>query len=200
MQQILKSTPKILATKEHCAYCFDVLIAHLTKKKIPAYPSTLSSAKVPLFVTWQYNKEDMLRGCIGTFEPEDISALLPQYTLTSALEDPRFRPITIEEVKLLNVSVSLLVNFQKRKDAYDWEIGKNGIIITFKDKGQEYDGTFLPEVAEEEKWDKETTLKYLVEKTGYMGNYKSVISKISLESYESSKFKLSYEDYMKEKK
>lgn len=200
MEQPKKAAEPIAATKQHCAYCFDVLIAYLNKKPLPEFPKNLPKVRVPLFVTWNVEKGDELRGCIGTFEPGEISHLLSQYALISSQEDTRFRPVKLDEVKELSVSVSLLVNFQKRKDAYDWELGKNGIIIKFTEEGEEYEGTFLPEVATEQNWDKDTTLKYLIRKAGYNGNFKNALGKIDLETYESSKCSLSYADYKKELK
>jgi len=73
----------IHATKEHCKYCFDVLIAKLSNKPIPQYPNTLPDHKVPIFVTWKIN--DDLRGCIGTFSPSKLSNILSNYALISAL-------------------------------------------------------------------------------------------------------------------
>ena len=59
----------------------------------------------------------------------------------------------------------------------------------------EYESTFLPEVASEQKWDKLETLKNLIRKTGYRKNYEEILDKIILTTYESSKAKLSYKDY-----
>jgi uncharacterized protein (TIGR00296 family) len=109
----MNSTPE--ATKEHCKYCFDVLIAKLTNKDLPPYPNGLADSNVPIFVTWKI--KDELRGCIGTFAPAQLSSILSKYALISALEDDRFDPIQMSEVKLLNVGVSLLVNFQEGKHA-----------------------------------------------------------------------------------
>lgn len=80
------------ATKEHCKYCFDVLIAKLAGKEIPPYPSTLPDPKLPIFVTWKI--KDDLRGCIGTFSPAQLSTILGKYALISALNDDRFDPIS----------------------------------------------------------------------------------------------------------
>ena len=102
----------------------------------------------------------------GTFGSKPLNGLLKKYALTSALNDSRFDPISLKEVPALNCSVSLLVEFEKAKDALDWEIGKHGIEIFFEDNDEEYSATFLPEVADEEKWSKEETLKHLVRKAG----------------------------------
>jgi uncharacterized protein (TIGR00296 family) len=99
----------IKATKRHCAFCFETLIAHLEKKPLPAYPTTLPNAKLPIFVTWK--KSDELRGCIGTFQPDDLNRLLSKYALIAAVNDSRFPPINKSELDKLSVGVSLLVNF-----------------------------------------------------------------------------------------
>lgn len=51
----------------------------------------------------------------------------------------------------------------------DWDVGKHGIVIDAQLKGREYSATFLPEVAAEENWSREETLKHLVRKAGYRG-------------------------------
>jgi len=106
------------ATNLHCKYCFDVLIAKLTNKPLPPYPEALPDYKVPIFVTWKI--KDDLRGCIGTFASAKLSTILQRYALISALNDDRFDPISLDEVKTLNVGVSLLVNFTKGKKALEW--------------------------------------------------------------------------------
>lgn len=51
--RIYNMEPTIRATKKHCGFCFDTLFAHLHNQPMPEYPSTLPSAKLPLFVTWK---------------------------------------------------------------------------------------------------------------------------------------------------
>ena len=41
-------------------------------------------------------------------------------------------------------------------------------------EGEIFESTFLPEVAEEQGWDQETTLEYLVEKSGWQYGLKKV--------------------------
>jgi AMME syndrome candidate gene 1 protein len=133
---------KIVANKEHCKHCYDVLIATLKKENPPVWPSHLPSIPIPLFVTWKVTKNQALRGCIGTFSKQELDKVLPEYALISALKDSRFKPVTLDEVKNLSVAVSLLVNFQKRENALDWEVGKHGIQIEFGNGS--YRGTYLP--------------------------------------------------------
>ena len=114
--------------------------------------------------------------------------------MRSALKDPRFSPISIEEVDGLKVEVSLLGNFKEEENLYAWEIGKHGIILSFKKGQRVYNGTFLPEVADEEGWNHQETLTHLAAKTGYKGKLESV-KEAQLTTYESSKAAMTYEEY-----
>ena len=186
-----------------CKYCFQVLESILTGKmdfdKIP-FPEEFKDKSYPLFVTWTTGKEKELRGCVGTFSKDDLQKNLVRYTFISAFKDSRFPPISKNEITNLNCEVSLLVQFEKAKTPVDWVIGTHGIDIDFEDKsGKSYSATFLPEVAEEEKWDQETTLKHLIRKAGYRGSLESVYDNIQVSRYQSLKKTISYQEYEKMK-
>jgi uncharacterized protein (TIGR00296 family) len=114
--------------------------------------------------------------------------------VTSALKDSRFRAISIEEVEGLKVEVSLLKNFKKESSHGEWEVGRHGVIFTFRKGFHTYNGTFLPEVAAEEGWNQQKTLARLAEKAGYRGSIEN-IEDAELTTYESSKASLTYEEY-----
>ena len=189
----MNSAPTI--DKKHVRYCFDTLVAHLNGKLSPEYPKDLPDFNAPLFVTWTTNPGKELRGCIGTFESQNLSKNLSKYALISAVQDSRFTPINKSELPRLNCSVSTLQNFVERDSWDKWEVGSHGIEIEYKHNGGKYRGTFLPEVAKEQGWDQEETLKYLIRKSGCYDNYKSVLHKIRLTTYESLKVTLGYEEY-----
>lgn len=44
------------------------------------------------------------------------------YFCFSALKDSRFSPVNKEELPKLQVSVSVLVNFEEARDYLDWEV------------------------------------------------------------------------------
>ena len=89
-----------------------------------------------------------------------------------------------------------MVQFEKAKNAIDWEVGTHGIDIEFEDNnGIEYTATFLPEVAEDEGWDQRTKLKYLVRKAGYKGSLDKILSKIKFRRYQSIKKTISFDEY-----
>ena len=92
------------------------------------------------------------------------------------MQDTRFNPIAMAELPNLRVEISLLNTFETIKDPLDWEVGTHGIEIEFTDPGRQrtYRGTFLPNVAPEQGWDKRTTLEHLCAKAGYRGGFDSV--------------------------
>jgi uncharacterized protein (TIGR00296 family) len=122
-----------------------------------------------------------LRGCIGNFSPNKLSKNLSKYCLIAALEDTRFPPITMSELPELKCCISLLTDFEEMKDPFEWEVGTHGIEIEFKGpNGREYGGTFLPEVAPEQGWDKEKTLKHLIKKGGFKGTIEDVKDRFTM--------------------
>jgi uncharacterized protein (TIGR00296 family) len=194
----LKMEDKSEDYKQLPIFCFDVLLTVLKNKDKDSlsFPESFKGKQFPVFVTWTKGKDKDLRGCIGTFASADLETNLFQYSIYAAFKDTRFPPIKINEVKQLNCHISLLTNFEDCKNPYDWEVGTHGITIDFKDlKGKPYHGTFLPEVAGERNWDKDTTLEHLIQKTGYYDELKDVINCMKVTRYQSKKVGLSYDEY-----
>lgn len=154
----------------------------------------------PLFVTWNtvsprsHNRS--LRGCIGTFEPQDLDTGLRDYALTSALHDTRFNPIGLSELHKLEVAVTLLTDFERCADPMDWELGVHGIKISFYERHRRYTATYLPDVASEQGWTKEETLESLVRKAGWKGrrSWKD-LDELEVVRYQGRKESVEYEEY-----
>lgn len=98
-----------------------------------------------------------LRGCMGRFISEDpLYETVREVAVMSAVEDPRFaanrlKPADLDE---LDVEVSVLSPLEKIDDPLKIELGVHGIYIR-----QGYQaGCFLPQVATETGWDKQTFL------------------------------------------
>ena len=188
-----------VCTEEMCAYCFASLINHFDHSK-KIFPPTFQDGKFPLFVTWQKKSKKSnqlsLRGCIGTFGEKKLYSGLKEYALTSALNDSRFKPMEESEIPFLECGVSLLYDFEKVKDVWDWEIGVHGIIIDFSANNRKYNATYLPEVMPEQNWNQEETFVSLIQKAGFRGEItRKFVESMALTRYKSSKNKLSYEDY-----
>ncbi|RAH66928.1 AMMECR1 domain-containing protein [Aspergillus aculeatinus CBS 121060] len=124
----------------------------------------------PLFVTWNTlsrHGHKSLRGCIGTFEAQELSEGLRDYALTSAFEDTRFAPIPSTLLPSLSCSLTLLGTFEPCTNALDWILGLHGLRISFIHRGRRYGATYLPDVAVEQGWTKEETVKSLMQKAGW---------------------------------
>ena len=155
-------------------------------------PEVWNQYKGPLFCTWK--KHGDLRGCIGTFDQDSkFGDTLKQYSLLAAVRDSRFPPIKIGELPKLRCEISVLSNFTCIDDPLNWEIGRHGIEIAFKEGKKVYRSTFLPHVAEEFGWNQQTTLENMVKKAGYTGSFSS-INFTEIKTYESIKFGMDWDE------
>ncbi|KAJ5608951.1 hypothetical protein N7528_009518 [Penicillium herquei] len=128
--------------------------------------------KYPLFVTWNTlsrSGHKSLRGCIGTFEAQDLPTGLNQFSLTSAFDDTRFSPIPKSLVPSLSCSLTLLGSFEPCTNAMDWTLGTHGLRISFIYRGRRHGATYLPDVPVEQGWTKEETVESLMRKAGWDG-------------------------------
>jgi AmmeMemoRadiSam system protein A len=115
--------------------------------------------KLGVFVTLYFNNE--LRGCIGRFEPQiPLAELAQKMAIAAANNDPRFSPVTKEEIPKLEIEISVLSPMQKIQSIEEIEIGKHGIYII---DGM-HRGTLLPQVAVKQGWDVEEFVSYCAEK------------------------------------
>lgn len=74
----------------------------------PDLPPELSSRRAGVFVS--IKKKDMLRGCIGTYEPteENLAGEIISNAIRAATEDPRFSAIAPQDIAEMSVSVDVL--------------------------------------------------------------------------------------------
>lgn len=115
------------------------------------------------FVTLKINGR--LRGCIGSLEPEaPLFQSVHDNAVHAAAHDPRFNPVSPNELKNIHIDVSILSPTRDIASWKEFEIGKHGIIMT---KGRRR-AVYLPEVAPEQGWTVEETLASLSEKAGML--------------------------------
>ncbi|KAK4981375.1 hypothetical protein LTR66_010046 [Elasticomyces elasticus] len=163
---------------------------------------TPSAKKYPLFVTWNTVSRTgrlSLRGCIGTFDAQELEHGLRSYALTSAFEDHRFSPISASQLPSLHVSITLLHSFATLPSSTPlaWEIGVHGLRISFTYHGRRYGSTYLPQVAEEQEWTKEETMISLMRKAGWSGRKEewSKVSNLEVVTYQGKAVGLGYDEY-----
>ncbi len=113
--------------------------------------------KVPLgaFVTLKIN--NVLRGCIGRFiSSEPLYQVVLESSQSSAFEDPRFLPLTKEELAKTDIEITVLGPMKKINNINEIILGRHGIYI----KKDFRSGTMLPQVATENGWSVEEFLGY----------------------------------------
>ncbi|MFO8077274.1 MAG: TIGR00296 family protein, partial [Thermoplasmatota archaeon] len=131
------------------------------------FPSVFNK-KHGAFVTLHTASNHLLRGCIGI--PESIMPLdkAINEAATSVTHDPRFPPLTQDELSSIIVEVTILsppnqVKITQPKEYLDQiKIGRDGLIV---EQGF-HKGLLLPQVPVEQEWDKETFLSQTCLKAG----------------------------------
>ena len=136
---------------------------YLTTKTAPLArnPSPDLEQTRGMFVT--LNKHGHLRGCIGEIVAEKpLYQLVGSVALKSALEDPRFPPLRREELKDIEIEISVLTPAAPVAGAEDIVVGRDGVIL--KKNGRS--AVFLPQVATEQGWSRNEMLDQLCMKAG----------------------------------
>ncbi|MFA4828474.1 MAG: AmmeMemoRadiSam system protein B [Thermodesulfovibrionales bacterium] len=158
---------KSLLTKEEkeqlLSLAKDTIINYVTNGKTPEVEikNPKLAANGATFVTIKRNNN--LRGCIGNLQP-----VMPLYrsvimnAVSASSKDPRFPQMTREELKDMEVEISILSPFEPLKGISRIEIGKHGLFLV---KGQN-SGLLLPQVPTEFGWDTKTFLEQLSLKAG----------------------------------
>ena len=115
-----------------------------------------------VFVT--IKRRGQLRGCLGTLQNRaGLAAEVVRCAADSASEDPRFPPVSREELPDLTVEISVLgplESIDARPDAFT--IGVHGLVA---EQGL-HRGLLLPQVATEWGWDGEQFLRQTCIKAG----------------------------------
>lgn len=172
-----------------------MLLTQFARKVIEEYIQNQRTIELPkissktlfeprsVFVTLKKRKpmDWILRGCIGRLQPGpgEVGDHLPlleatkQAALSSALEDPRFPPVRLDELDSILIEVSVLtvpeeISIKDRKKISEQiSIGKDGLFI---DAGSWHKGLLLPQVAPEQKWNATEFLEGCCQKAGVAPN------------------------------
>ena len=93
-------------------------------------PPELIEQQAGVFVSLK--KGERLRGCIGTFLPnkDNIALEIIENAISSAIHDPRFSPVTLDEVGSLSISVDVLSAPEEIKNNSQLNPKKYGVIVS----------------------------------------------------------------------
>ena len=139
------------------------IVRAVRKKPLPTTDGFEGSLNEPgaAFVTVHVNKE--LRGCYGFINAVyPLPEAIQDVGVKAALDDPRFDPVRPEELKDMDVEISVLTPPEKISSIEEIQIGVHGLIIESKINR----GLLLPHVATEYGWDREQFLDHTALKAG----------------------------------
>jgi len=131
-------------------------------RKLPIVESLspLLREKRGVFVTHWMDGE--LRGCIGFPYPvKPLAEAVQEAAVSAALQDPRFHPVSQEELSRLEIEISVLTP-PKPIEQRQIQVGVHGLIVRSGNRS----GLLLPQVAIEYRWNVETFLEQTCVKAG----------------------------------
>lgn len=112
------------------------------------------------------HKNDELRGCIGRFNPDKpLYTVVREMTVSAATQDYRFSKVKPEELKSIEIEISVLSPMKKITNIQEIILGKHGIYIRKNGRS----GTFLPQVAVQTGWTVEEFLGNCAESKAGIG-------------------------------
>ena len=137
------------------------------------------------------HKHGRLRGCIGHFgEDVPLHEIVAEMARAAAFEDPRFMPVTADELADLDIEISVLTPMRRIQSLDEFELHRHGIYIRKaviereqsqtrlnsaereqarpKVKGYR-SGTYLPQVADEVNWTKEEFVSHCAQDKAGIG-------------------------------
>lgn len=126
----------------------------------------LEGSQCGAFVTLK--KEGNLRGCIGNIiSDRPISETIQDMSESAAFNDPRFLPLTADEMEKISIEISILSPLKKVEDVTKIKTGRDGLLV----RNGFRSGLLLPQVATEQKWDRETFINHTFIKAGLNPDY-----------------------------
>jgi AmmeMemoRadiSam system protein A len=140
----------------------DAIAATLGRASSQTHPANGSlSREAGAFVTLHTRGE--LRGCIGQVEADrPLADVVASCAVSAARSDPRFPPVTADELDALDIEVSVLGGFEAVHSIAEIEVGRHGLLIE-RDWRR---GLLLPQVATEWGWDAPTFVAQTCRKAG----------------------------------
>jgi AmmeMemoRadiSam system protein A len=135
------------------------VVASVEGRALPRVPDLLELTW-PRGVFVSLHRQGELRGCLGHLEADiPIGEATRRMAVATSRDDPRFLPVTPDELGDLEVEVSVLSPFERIRPE-DVVPGRDGLLIRRGPRS----GVLLPQVATEHRWDRVTSLRAVCQK------------------------------------
>ncbi|MCP4357997.1 MAG: AmmeMemoRadiSam system protein A [Chloroflexi bacterium] len=150
----------------------EAIIHYLQDGRLPHHESSHPdlTQQAGVFVTLRQQAEDklLLRGCIGRIEAEEpLYKTLSDMAVKAATSDPRFPPVSLDEMTHIHIEISVLSPLRSLTDVTLLEIGTHGLVIVSGNRR----GLLLPQVPIAQQWDRRQFLEGICRKAGLPQDY-----------------------------
>lgn len=135
---------------------------YVRDRRVPEVRGVAGKLAAPgaAFVTLK--RKGRLRGCIGYTEAvAPLFKVVQECAVAAATEDPRFPPVSAEELSSIDLEISVLTPLEPIR-AGEVEVGRHGLMVSQGGRR----GLLLPQVPVEQGWDRETFLDQTCVKAG----------------------------------
>ena len=136
-----------MGTHSYVKLAIEAVHYYLLKGKLLPCPFPLPNGmedQSGAFVSIKIKKNHKLRGCIGTVTPSqnNLAQEIMQNAVSAATRDPRFKPVTIEELDQLLFSVDVLTPLEPVDQLEQLDPRQHGLSIKYKGR----QGILLPDL------------------------------------------------------
>jgi len=141
----------------------EAALAGLAPPPLPREPG--ASLRRGAFVTLEEREANVLRGCIGHVAGDrPLGDVIRQVAVSAARSDPRFPPVTVEELSELRIEISVLDEPVRAgpSDLCGLVIGRHGLLV----KRGRAQAVLLPQIATEQGLGAEAFLNAVCHKAG----------------------------------
>jgi AmmeMemoRadiSam system protein A len=151
----------------------------LKEKSMPAPHQSSPEMKEKAGVFVSIKKKGRLRGCIGTFLPstDSVASEVIRNAISAATQDPRFVPVSADELDELQYSVDVLSAPEKVEDTADLDPRRYGIIVSSGNRR----GLLLPDLEGVESVDEQIRIACM--KAGISSDEESELFRFEVKRY-----------------
>jgi MEMO1 family protein len=145
------------------AFAREAIRRYLTTQTVPLARNFPVRMNFPQGAFVTLKKAGQLRGCIGHI-PGDMALgqTVGSMALQAAFGDPRFAPVELNELKNIEIEISVLTPMRTIPSPDEIVVGRDGVLMSKAGAS----AVFLPQVAPENHWDRAEMLDNLCMKAG----------------------------------
>ncbi|MCG3121471.1 MAG: hypothetical protein ALAOOOJD_04586 [bacterium] len=162
-----EESKKTLTVAQKCdllQFARQTIAAHIANLPLPRLRGDwqeLAHVHAGVFVSLHIGER--LRGCIGYVESgRALPEALGETAIAAASRDPRFEPVTADELAQVEIEISILSPLRAAASPAEIILGRHGVMVRLGPQ----QGLLLPQVSLRHDWDSETFLAHVCQKAG----------------------------------